>query len=358
VPGTPAALAVASAAFLLVALHTWRALGAARAAAELTALALFLYLGGASTPPALAVALAVTLASLSLASWLWWLSPLSRSSSAAFLAAAVALGLAPAAVRSGVLAGTPDGPFLGAPLALAATALVLVFSWTIASELRPGRDARALALRTAVALGGLLAAWAARWTWARLELDALLPPGAAWLAWGALWSAPTVLAITGRAALLPESLAGLLGSAGRRLPAFALLVLLAAALAAVVRVPGHDPLLAVAAAGPMLPALALLSTHPPLDHWRGRAFARLGKVQGFVAVLMKPRNGLPWTDADRAFLRAGLRTLVRWAPGFVLFLLPGGMPLLALYAWLLDRRRGRAPGVTPGGRRGTDNAAA
>jgi hypothetical protein len=75
-----------------------------------------------------------------------------------------------------------------------------------------------------------------------------------------------------------------------------------------------------------------------------------------VAVLMKPRNGVPWTREDREFLRAGLRTLARWAPGFLLFLMPGGLGLLAIYAWLLDRRRGRAPAAAdaPAGRRAAD----
>lgn len=100
-----------------------------------------------------------------------------------------------------------------------------------------------------------------------------------------------------------------------------------------------------------------LRPFPLIDAWRRRGFARLGRVQDFVRVLMKPRNGQPWTFEDRAFLRAGLRTLARWAPGFLLFLLPGGFPLLAAYAWLLDRRRARrsaTSGQTPR-RRATDD---
>jgi hypothetical protein len=175
--------------------------------------------------------------------------------------------------------------------------------------------------------------------------------------WGLLWSMPALVALTGRAALLPESLAGLLGSAGRRLPATSLLLLLGATLAVAAR--AGEPQLAAAAAGPLLPPLALLSAGPPLERWRGRAFTRLSAVQDFVAVLMKPRNGVPWTQEDRAFLRAGLRTLARWAPGFLLFLLPGGLGLLGIYAWLLDRRRGRAaaPPAPAAGRRANDQAA-
>jgi hypothetical protein len=80
-----------------------------------------------------------------------------------------------------------------------------------------------------------------------------------------------------------------------------------------------------------------------LDAWRRRALSRFAAVQGFVRVLMKPPNGQQWTDDDREFLRAQLRALARWTPAFVLFLLPGGMVLLLVYAHLLDRRRAQRP---------------
>jgi hypothetical protein len=361
VPGPSGALAalLAAVALLLVLVHALRALGAVRAAAELAALALFLYLGGATSALALTAALAVTLSVLPLAAWLWWLSPWGRSLSAALLAAGVVLGIAPTAVRAGLWPGT--GAFLGAPIGAAAVALLLVFAWTLAAELGHAMDAPGLrgpAVRAAVALCGLTAAAALRWSWARMDVEAALPPAAAWAVWGLLWSAPALVALTGRAAVLPESLAGLLGSSGRALPAAALILLLGAALARAAAL--GDARLAAAAAGPLLPALALLPPFPPLERWRSRAFARLAAVQGFVAVLMKPRNGVPWTQEDRAFLRAGLRSLARWAPGFVLFLLPGGLALLGVYAWLLDRRRGRtaAEASATAGRRATDDAAA
>jgi hypothetical protein len=66
-------------------------------------------------------------------------------------------------------------------------------------------------------------------------------------------------------------------------------------------------------------------------------------VQGFVQVLMKPPNGQRWTGDDRRFLRQQLRALARWTPGLVLFLLPGGLLLLVVYAHLLDRRRVKRP---------------
>ena len=76
-----------------------------------------------------------------------------------------------------------------------------------------------------------------------------------------------------------------------------------------------------------------------IEVWHQRTFDRFASVQGFVRVLMKPRNGEPWTDEDRRFLRAGFRALGRWTPLFLLFLLPGGFVLAGAYAWLIDRRR-------------------
>jgi hypothetical protein len=152
--------------------------------------------------------------------------------------------------------------------------------------------------------------------------------------------------------VLPESVAGLLGAARGPLPALGMGASLATALAVAATLP--DPRPAVAAAGPLLACLALLPAAPPLERWRGRAFARLAHVNDFVRVLMKPRNGQPWTAEDRAFLRAGARTLAQWAPGFLLFLLPGGFLMLGLYAWLLDRRRGRAQAAAAPQRRTTD----
>jgi hypothetical protein len=360
--GTRVALAVAPAAgaLLLISLHAQRALGARRAAGELLALALYLLAAAAIAGPgfapaaagwvALAITLTVALASLSLGARMWWLSRAGRSLSAGLLSAAAVLGVAPTAASAG-LWPWPPGAFLGRPGAAATTVFVLVFSWTLAAELGYGHHPRALGRRAGLILGGL--AWVAglRWAWTHAGAGAALPPDAVWAVWGLAWGVPALLALTGRAALLPESLGGLLGSAGSRLPSSALILVLGTTLAGAAVL--GDPFLAVSAAGPLLPPLALLSERPPLDRWRGQTFARLSQVHDFAAVLMKPRNGVPWTDADRAFLRQGVRTLARWTPGFVLFLLPGGLVLLTLYAWLLDRRHGQ-PAATIPRRRNSD----
>lgn len=58
-------------------------------------------------------------------------------------------------------------------------------------------------------------------------------------------------------------------------------------------------------------------------------------------VLMKPRNGEPWSREDRALLKQEFRHLALITPGFLIFLLPGGALLLPLYAWFMDIRRER-----------------
>jgi hypothetical protein len=91
--------------------------------------------------------------------------------------------------------------------------------------------------------------------------------------------------------------------------------------------------------------------------WRLRARAELGGVDGLARVLFKPRNGEPWTPADHVFLRRELGTLARrWAPGFFLFLLPGGLLLAPALAWYLDRRK--RGDVRVGGQRASDKAPA
>ena len=76
------------------------------------------------------------------------------------------------------------------------------------------------------------------------------------------------------------------------------------------------------------------------NRWQRRVRVELGATDDLVRVLFKPRNGEPWTREDRSFLRRELAALARrWAPGFFLFLLPGGMLLAPALAWYLDRRK-------------------
>ncbi|MCI0421597.1 MAG: hypothetical protein L0387_08215 [Acidobacteria bacterium] len=64
-------------------------------------------------------------------------------------------------------------------------------------------------------------------------------------------------------------------------------------------------------------------------------------IQGFMLLLMKPRNGKPWTAEDKAAIRMHLKSVAASLPLLAVFTLPGGMLLLPLLAWHLDRRKKR-----------------
>lgn len=78
-----------------------------------------------------------------------------------------------------------------------------------------------------------------------------------------------------------------------------------------------------------------------LRHLRALTLSEVQNIQGFMQLLMKPRNGLPWTPADKQSLLLHLRRMGRTLPFLALFTLPGGSLLLPLLAWFLDRRKRR-----------------
>jgi hypothetical protein len=99
----------------------------------------------------------------------------------------------------------------------------------------------------------------------------------------------------------------------------------------------------------MLPSLFL---HVLRKHVRGlraaQAIARdqrkrllkdVVAVKGLMPLLMKPRNGQPWTPEERERLRACFERLSVASPYLVVLIMPGGIFLLPALAWWLDRRR-------------------
>ena len=63
-------------------------------------------------------------------------------------------------------------------------------------------------------------------------------------------------------------------------------------------------------------------------------------IQGLMRLLMKVRNtGEPWTAEERREIRSHLRSIARFVPILILFVLPGGLLLLPILAEVLDRRR-------------------
>jgi hypothetical protein len=65
----------------------------------------------------------------------------------------------------------------------------------------------------------------------------------------------------------------------------------------------------------------------------------IAQIPGLMALLMKPRNGLKWTRAEREELRRQLRSLSRLSIYLVLATLPFTSLMLPLVAWWLDRRQ-------------------
>ena len=67
----------------------------------------------------------------------------------------------------------------------------------------------------------------------------------------------------------------------------------------------------------------------------------LSGIRGLMPLLMKRRNRGKWSSADRAELRVQLQRLRTLSPYIAVLALPGGMVLLPVMAWWLDRRRVR-----------------
>ena len=66
------------------------------------------------------------------------------------------------------------------------------------------------------------------------------------------------------------------------------------------------------------------------------------QVKGLMPLLMKGRNGVPWTAEEKAELTAHLKRLSRLSPYLAAVIMPGGLLMLPALAWWLDRRRNRA----------------
>jgi hypothetical protein len=77
-------------------------------------------------------------------------------------------------------------------------------------------------------------------------------------------------------------------------------------------------------------------------------------VQGFMHLLMKPRNGMPRTAEEQAELRLHLKHIAHSLPVVGIFTLPGGTLLLPLLALILERRRRRQLVATLQSRRSTE----
>jgi len=73
---------------------------------------------------------------------------------------------------------------------------------------------------------------------------------------------------------------------------------------------------------------------------RKQIVAQAIRVRGLMPLLMKPRNGQRWTNAERDELQEQLRALRSLSPYLLVLALPGSFLMLPMLAWWLDRRRG------------------
>lgn len=358
---------VAPAAAALALRHAALALGARRAGLEFLALCAYGYAlewvaiavfasheYGASwrfapggVPLAVAVAwAAVILSALAVATRRGFGSPFAAAGAALLLGVSLDLLMEPVAVRANLWRWTPPGPWLGVPIGNFVGWGVIVGVYAVGAERT--RESESLvaqaARRVGLAAASIVVLVGVGFGWQALGAERLFLGRGGFAVFGLVLAATLGLRL---ARLLPvengRTLAGRLGDRPVRLASAALLVIAAAFVAdaialgerAVVWTSGLVALTLVT----VLPDLLPLSV---VGHWRRASFAAMAEVRGLVQVLMKPRNGEPWTDADRAFLRSELKAAARWAPALVLFLLPGSFILLPAYAWVLDRRRGSA----------------
>lgn len=69
--------------------------------------------------------------------------------------------------------------------------------------------------------------------------------------------------------------------------------------------------------------------------------AEVMQARGLMPLLMKPRNRQRWSPEDRREIALHLRRLTSISPYLVVLVMPGGMLMLPVLAWWLDRRRNR-----------------
>ena len=72
----------------------------------------------------------------------------------------------------------------------------------------------------------------------------------------------------------------------------------------------------------------------------------LSHVRGLIPILMKRRNGEQWSKEERRILLRDLRALSNLSPYLIPLLMPGGVLMLPVLAWWMDRRRKRRKNTT------------
>jgi hypothetical protein len=146
---------------------------------------------------------------------------------AAVLAVTLDLTMEPVAVRRGLWAWTPPGPWLGVPVGNFVGWIVIVAAYALGGErwARGGRFLPEAARRLGLALGALAALLAVGFAWRGLGLEEALGRRGGWLVWGLVLVAA---AAVGRRRAPPfegDTLAGRLGGTPGPAPGLVFLVL-------------------------------------------------------------------------------------------------------------------------------------
>jgi hypothetical protein len=84
-----------------------------------------------------------------------------------------------------------------------------------------------------------------------------------------------------------------------------------------------------------------------MDRERKHMLGEFVQVKDLMPLLMKPRNKMRWSAADKRELMVQLKRLSHLSPYIAVIVLPGGLAMLPVLAWWLDRRRGRRVPVNP-----------
>ena len=240
-------LAVAPLALVLAFVHARRALGGARAAGELLALALYGYgleraaiaafaaheypsswrVAPGGVPLAVVLVWAAVISSaMAVAVRRGAARPPARAAAAALLALGVDLAMEPVAVRAGLWRWTPPGAWLGVPLGNFVGWAVIVGSYTLGAErwAGSGRVGRETLRRAALAVSSVAALLAVGLLWRGVGAEKMFTPAGAWTAWAGLILG-AALATRGTGACGDQTtLAGRLGASPGRLPGVVLLL--------------------------------------------------------------------------------------------------------------------------------------
>jgi carotenoid biosynthesis protein len=209
-------LGAAPVAFVLAAVHARRALGTARAALELVSLVAYGYalertaiavfgshvygptwrLAPGGVPVAVAATWAAVIVSAMAVGARTARSPLGRAAAAALVGISLDLLMEPVAVRAGLWAWTPPGPWLDVPIGNFVGWAVIVGTYTYGAERWGGTGALGgqVLHRLCLGAGAVAALLAVGVAWIGLGAERLFHGAGGWVAWGLVLAA----AVAGR----------------------------------------------------------------------------------------------------------------------------------------------------------------